>query len=189
MAATANRLPRVRKGLEFSHPVKTGVHIYSGVLVAVDATGYALPAADTAAHRVIGYSTEEQDNTDGASGDLSILVRLDVLELENSESNPVTNAYIGRRVFVEDDITVSIDDGTNAIVAGTCRGIDQDSGKVWVDIATQGQRGPSTLAQESTNGTAAAAADLAALKAETEKLSDDLRAVVTVLKAHGIVAV
>jgi len=40
----------------------------------------------------------------------------------------------------------------------------------------------------STNGTAAAAADLATLKTETEKISDDVRAVVAALKEAGLFA-
>lgn len=40
----------------------------------------------------------------------------------------------------------------------------------------------------STNGTAAAAADLTALKAETELLSDDFRALYAALQAAGVIA-
>jgi hypothetical protein len=44
------------------------------------------------------------------------------------------------------------------------------------------------VALASTNGTAAAAADLAALKAETENIGDDVRALYTALKANGSLA-
>ena len=45
---------------------------------------------------------------------------------------------------------------------------------------------PQTLALTSTDGTAAAAADLAALKAEAEHIGDDVRAIYAKLQAAGV---
>lgn len=53
-----------------------------------------------------------------------------------------------------------------------------------IDIA-QRTSTPTVLALGSTNGTAAGAADLAALKAETELLGDDVRAIYAALVAAG----
>lgn len=132
-ALTENTAPDRRTGHQVELPVKTAIHIYKGGLIAVDATGYCLPAADAANHVVIGHAIEEADNSSGASGDLRLVVNRDPIALDNSATNAVTNAYTGKVVYVEDDHTVSTSGGTNSVKAGICLGVDPDSGKVWVD--------------------------------------------------------
>ena len=100
----------------------------------------------------------------------------------------VTAAQLYKAVRVVDDHTVGVPAGTNADrPAGILLGLDGDH--CWVFVAPEtAVRGPATVTLGSTNGTMAAAADLAAVKAEGELLGDDVRAIHAALVAVGIIA-
>lgn len=114
-------------------PVKAATTIYAGTLVAVDATGYAVPAADTEGLRVVGLADDAQDNSAGAAGALDIRVRRKAaFLLANDTTNAVVQADVGKNVYVNDSVTVDNDGGTNAVVAGRCLAIE--TGGVWVEV-------------------------------------------------------
>lgn len=177
-AATADYNAPERDGNVLSIPVAAATHLYAGPLVARDANGRAVAAADTAGLRVIGRSEEEVDNSAGAAGAVSILVKRGVFRYNNSATQAVTQAYLGQLVYVEDDTTVAIST-TNKIVAG--RVVAVETAGVWID--TRPAAIAAALVATSTNGTAGAAADLTALKAEAEKIGDDVRAVIAALNS------
>lgn len=155
-------------------PVAAATKIWQGSLVARDAAGRAVPASDTAGLRVVGRAEETVDNTAGAAGDLSINIRLGVFKYANSAANAVDADDVGKMAIVEDDMTVAETD-TNLVCAGRILAVESDG--VWIDtrFAYFGPKSMPTLT--STNGVAAAAAaDLAGLAAEAEKIGDDVRA-------------
>lgn len=115
-------------------PVAASTTIKGGHLVAVNASGYLVPAADTAGLTVVGVAMESQDNSAGANGALSCLLRRrKVFVFENHATNAVTQAMVGKNVYVADSVTVCSDGATNDIVAGICLGIGPDG--VLVEIS------------------------------------------------------
>lgn len=186
-ALTANTLPSFRAGKETDHPVKAATRIFAGALVAINSSGQALPAADAAGLTVVGTAMEEADNTSGAAGDIRVKISREVVAVTNGVA-AITNAHIGKVVWIEDDNSVGTSPGTNNVEAGICLGIDADTAKVWVDPKIQ-NRLPTAVTMTSTDGVAAAAsANLANLAAETEKIGDDVRAIRNALVVHGILS-
>jgi len=99
----------------------------------------------------------------------------------------LTAAHLRTIVNVVDDHTVGVMAGTNADrPAGELLALE--GAYAWVDFSVQTKRGPVTVDVTSTNGTAAGAADLAALKTEAEKIGDEVRAVIAALVTHGLIA-
>lgn len=60
-----------------SYGVAADVKIFAGSMVCLNAAGYAVPGTDTAGLRFVGVAREYVDNTAGANGDKSVLVRRD----------------------------------------------------------------------------------------------------------------
>ena len=159
--------------------------IYAGTMVAKHASGHAAPASTAAGLAGLGRAEATVDNSAGAAADLSIVVKPGVFAWNNSGNNALTIADIGKKVWVEDDNTVAGVTGTHGTVAGIFLGFDEDD-DCWID--TRGNAGPVTaITDGTTNGAAAAAADLAALKAETELLGDLARALKGALQTAGII--
>lgn len=131
MAASADVSTAERKGDLVSRPVAASTLIYAGTLVAINAAGNAVPAADTAGLKVDGVADEQVDNSAGLAGALRITVRRGVRLFANSGTNAVTVAEQDKVVYVEDDQTVNKDGGTNHIPAGLCLEVNDDG--VWVD--------------------------------------------------------
>jgi hypothetical protein len=96
-------------------PVKAATKIYAGAKVAVDANGFAVPASDTAALRVMGVAKATVDNTAGADGALIVNV-LNGLFLFDATS--ITQAMLGQVMYVVDDHTFDDVAGTNGVKAG-----------------------------------------------------------------------
>ena len=114
--------------------VAASTKIEAGKMVAVNATGYAVEASDTAGIIVVGVAEETIDNSAGSDGDLSVLVqRGQAFKMKNSGTTAITQAAVGSNVVVEDDETVTTAAGaTNDITAGKCLGVESDG--VWVEI-------------------------------------------------------
>ena len=106
----------------------------AGKMGAVNATGYAVPAADAAGLTVLGRIETYMDNRLGSDGDESVTLRRKrAFKYDNDGTNPVTIAHVGKTVYVADAETVSSDGGTNSIAAGKCVGLESDG--VWIEIA------------------------------------------------------
>lgn len=134
MALTRDRNTQRRwDGRSIVLKVKAATTIYAGGLVAVDSTGYAVPAADTAGHKVAGIADDFVDNSAGASGDERVTVRTGVFKLANNGTNPVIQTTVLAACQVADDQTVRASGGTNSIVAGVVQEIDPDGG-IWVMV-------------------------------------------------------
>lgn len=113
--------------------VKTNTVIYQGALVAVDATGFAVPAADAANQKVVGIALENVNNNPGADGAKTVKVQKGQFKVVNNGTNPIVQATVGGNALVVDDQTVRASGAANSIVAGVVDEIDADG--VWINIA------------------------------------------------------
>lgn len=131
-ALSANRLTNISGSFRtVSKPVKASTTIYKGGLVAIDSTGYAVPAADTAGHKVIGVALEKIDNSAGASGALNVLVANDCRVQLSAASIAITSD--GAVMYVVDDQTFDEAVGTNSIKVGVLDGyISATEGFVYI---------------------------------------------------------
>ena len=101
-------------------PVEAGETIYKGGLVAIDADGYLMPAADTSGHIWVGVASEAADNSAGADGAVDCLVDIGgaLINLTHAAGSQ-TQANVGDEVTVEDDQTVDVAaNTTNDIACG-----------------------------------------------------------------------
>ena len=182
-AAAASIDTPMRPGIIRQYPVAASTTIYAGTIVALNSSGYAIPGADTAGLRVIGRAETDVDNSAGDAGDLNVDVRKGVFCWNNSGSAVLDSVEdCGKLAYVEDDNTVA-ETSTHKVKAGVV--VDIDSSGVWVDCSANLDV-PTAITDGTTNGTAAAAADLAALKAETELIGDLARAMLAALVTAGI---
>ena len=152
-----NRDTRERSGLDFSPLMKAAEILYAGGMVAVHkVTGLAEAAADAANLIVRGRAEGYVDNTnDGAR----VQIHTGIFPWNNSAIAPVTLAYLNKIIYVEDDNTVTISAGSNAVIAGAL--VDIDDAGVWVDCR------PATIAAVlGSNPQAAVVAAPAALTAQ-----------------------
>lgn len=162
-------------------PVAADTVISNGGLVARDASGNAVNAAAAVTGSVVGRSEGGADNTGGAAGDVSVLCERGCYALQLDADDPPTKAHIGKTVYATAPDTVA---HTGTCAAGRLVGFDA-AGLPIVDVAAQEFQ--TTIALTSVNGVAAAAADLAALKVEAEKIGDDVRAIHAALVTAGII--
>jgi hypothetical protein len=182
MAATTEINAPEHPGNIAQHPVAAATNLFAGTLVALDTSGNVVPAADTAGLRVVGRAEHNANNTDGAAGDITINVKRGVFRYANSATAAVDADDKGKIVYVEDNQTVA-ETSTNKIKAGRVFQVDADG--VWVDTR-EAHDVTQVVTLASTNGTAAGAADLAALKTEAEKIGDDVRAIHAALQTLGL---
>ncbi|WP_200780851.1 hypothetical protein [Klebsiella oxytoca] len=123
-----------RNGDLVAVPVAAATMIYGGHLVGVNASGLAVPGAATATLTIFGVSDEYADNTAGAAGATSVLVRRGkAWKLANLSGDAVTQADVGKPCYVADSITVAKTSNTDARpVAGKVIAVESDG--VWVEI-------------------------------------------------------
>lgn len=115
-------------------PVAASTVIYLGVMVAVNLSGYLVPASADPTLRVLGRSEEYVDNSAGTAGAKTCRVKRGIFGWTNSSStSAVSDAHIGRTCYAVDDNTVSIRDPLGTYpVAGRVYDVDTD-GKVYVE--------------------------------------------------------
>lgn len=185
MAITASQTVDRRLGDEYQFPVAASTTLYAGGFAALDSNHRLVMATDAANRRVVGIVFGEVDNSTGAAADLNGVVETGVFKVTNSATNAVTSAHLGLVCWIEDNSTVASVVGTNSVVAGIVCQVDTDG--VWVAIGLPTSTPPPVaVTLTSTNGTAGAAADLTALKAEAEKIGDDVRAIHAALVTRGL---
>ncbi|MCD7948306.1 MAG: hypothetical protein LUG13_08465 [Oscillospiraceae bacterium] len=107
-------------------PVKGGTTIYQGALVAIDATGCAIPAKKAASLMAAGRAEETVENT-GGDGDATIRVSRGVFVVDNTATaaNQITAAHLLKPCYMEDDQTVTAL-ATGSSVAGLVVRVDED---------------------------------------------------------------
>ncbi len=121
-------------GRSIAVQVAASTQIFAGAMVSANATGFAIPAADTAGTVVMGIAEEAGDNSSGADGDIEIRIRKGTFELLTL-GTVVDQADVGRAVFVSDDQNVEKTGGVaNNIKAGLLDSLDTETGNPWVRI-------------------------------------------------------
>lgn len=118
----------IKEGKQVIVPVAAATLIELGNMVAVNSTGYLVPAADTTGLKVIGLASETADNSKGAAGDVTVRVfRNQSFLLEKSG---LTQANVGADVYVADSVTVK---ATGSVVAGKCLSVSEPEGvQIWI---------------------------------------------------------
>jgi hypothetical protein len=129
-ALTKDRDTQRRDDVLYAHPVAAGACLYAGGMTALNATGYAVPAAASAALTVLGVAEGYADNSAGTDGDLKVSVKVrGAFKLASDGS--IDRTHIGKAAYVVDDQTVSATNGGGTRpAAGTIR--DVDASGVWV---------------------------------------------------------
>ncbi|MBL8575126.1 MAG: hypothetical protein JNM13_15735 [Hyphomicrobiaceae bacterium] len=132
-ALTAPRSTVERSGTTRQPPVKAATVIFQGSMVAIDTSGWAVPAAATSTLKVIGRAEDTASNAAGANGDVDVRVSAGIYRWSNSSAgDAITRADIGADCYAVDDQTVAKTSATNTRPrAGKI--FDVDSLGVWVD--------------------------------------------------------
>lgn len=110
----------------FAQPVAASTHIYQGALVAINQSGYLVPASADVSLHVVGVAADESDNSSGSAGALTNAPDRGTFYFTNSSTtSAVTDADVGRPCYVVDDTTVArlSSNGTRP-VAGIVEGVD-----------------------------------------------------------------
>ncbi|HQS08726.1 MAG: hypothetical protein B7Y12_02145 [Rhizobiales bacterium 24-66-13] len=134
-ALTQDRNTPSRSGMRREPPAKAGAKIFAGAMVALDASGWAVPATTATTLKVLGRAERAVDNTAGANGDLTVPVGADIYRFNNSASaDAIALTDVGATCYAVDDNTVAKTNGTNTrSAAGTV--FDVDSLGVWVKFS------------------------------------------------------
>jgi hypothetical protein len=182
MAATRDYDTRRRSGSELAWPVALSTKIFGGILVALNASGFMVPAADTAGLRVCGVSDQLADNSSGANGDILCQFRRQGPQnsqflFTNDATNPVLQADLGKIVYVKDDHTVCVAAGsTNLVKAGRFAGFGgdpdgSDNTKCWIEIVDLSSLGFAPVATVDGSDAATTQTLANALKAKLNSLA------------------
>lgn len=123
-------------------PVLTATKIPAGVLVARDTSGYAKNATDAASLTFAGVAKEQADNTDGATGDITVKVHTKG-RFKFAAAATYTAADIGKQVYVSDNETVAVAAPSHSLKCGRLIAVDA-SGDVWVEIDADVNRNAAT---------------------------------------------
>lgn len=132
MTALSANFARRRHGIDpvvaiaFAMGLAASTHVYQGSMVAINQSGYLVPASADASLHVVGVSEDDVDNSSGSAGALTCAPRKGVFYLTNSSStDAITDADIGRFAYVVDDNTVArTSNGGARPVAGVIAGVD-----------------------------------------------------------------
>lgn len=132
MPLTADRNTPYQEGILFPVPVAANAIIFAGAMLAANAAGFAVPGSESATLVALGRAEEKVDNTGGANGAKTVLCRTGrAFRYKNSALDAVTQASLGRVVYIEDDETVSASSNEGArSVAGIMLGLEGN--EVWV---------------------------------------------------------
>jgi hypothetical protein len=132
-ALTKDRSTPSRDGKFLHFPVKAGVKIFAGALLA-HTTGFAKPAITATGLIALGRADGFVDNTNGADGDVFVRIkRGDVFRFDNLATDLVPRSHIGTDCFIVDDATVASTDGAGTrSIAGKVIDVDDDG--VWIKI-------------------------------------------------------
>lgn len=133
VALTASRNTPYRERKIVVFPVATGVKIFAGALVALNANGYLVPGGVSTTLRYQGRAEDFCDNTGGGDGAKTVAVRRnEAFKYANAAADPVAQADVGNTVFIVDDQTVAKTNGVNTrSAAGKLLGVDVDG--VWIE--------------------------------------------------------
>ena len=128
----ADRNTHMKDAEMVSVPVAASAVIDAGKIVAANASGYGTKGAIATTLTYLGRSEGSVDNTSGADGAKSILVRRGkAFKWSNSSGDPVDQTCLGKTCYIEDDQTVSKTDGTGTQSAAGIV-VQYESDGIWV---------------------------------------------------------
>jgi len=132
-ALTEDKVLQKSDGVELDFPVAASQKIFGGAMVCVNAAGFALEGSDTAGLIFQGIAMNQVDNSAGANGDKSVVLRRRGLVMVTM-GTAITQANVGDNVFLVDDQTVDLTANvTNAIFCGIIAKY-VSSTIAWIDI-------------------------------------------------------
>jgi hypothetical protein len=134
-ALIGDRDTKTKEGVQFAFPLKAATQIFAGAMGAIDATGFAVPAAAVVTHKVVGPAMDRYNNLTGANGDIKGEFRRGVAARYNNSTagDLVVLADVGALCYVVDDNTVAKTSATNTRPAAG-KIVDVDALGVWVDF-------------------------------------------------------
>ncbi len=113
LSGSDRQTPRRELGL-ISVKVKANAVILAGHIVVAGSTGFAEPGKTATGLTYLGIADETIDNTGGADGDVSILVRTHAaFLLDNLGSDAVDQSLVGKKCYIHDSTTVCKTSATN----------------------------------------------------------------------------
>jgi hypothetical protein len=102
--------------------------VYPGCLCSYNASGYLVDGTNTASTRCAGIA--DGGGTATSNGEFEVEVfTTGVVKLKNSTTQPVTQAYVGKHCYIEDNETVAITT-SQKIRAGLVEAVDSDGVRV-----------------------------------------------------------
>lgn len=181
---TQERIPQQRT-------LESAGTIYAGALVAVNASGKAVPASDTAGLTVVGRAQHPAKTGE------KITVKVGCFAYDAASGVTFTAADAGSIAYVTDDHTVDKSGGTNKIVAGIVYDVDEQG--VWIRIADEAQNSAGTIDNDTTYDAAtadtlglvkqaAAVADCTAAGDNAVSVETQFNALLAALRTAGIIA-
>ena len=134
-ALTQDRNTLRRDGKQMEPPVAAATKIFGGSIVAINASGYAVPGATATTLKAAGVAEARADNTGGTAGAIRVRVRKGPHRFGNSASgDAIALTDIGTDCYIVDDQTVAKTSGSSTrSVAGKVFDVDADG--VWVNFA------------------------------------------------------
>lgn len=127
-ALTDDRSTPLRSGNQFNDAVASGVLIYAGALVMLNADGNATPATESSGLTVRGVAEAYVDNSSGSAGDKSVDTQKGTFRFCHDS---LTRSDIGSNAYAVDDQTVDTDSTDRSLVGAI---VDIDDVGVWVEI-------------------------------------------------------
>lgn len=116
MAVTENQIVKRQEGKRQLYPVAASTRIYEGTLVFLTAAGFADDDTETGVNGFCGIACEEENNSSGSAGDLSVEVWTDgVFELTGSG---FAQADVGSLVYAEDNYVVGVSISSASVPIG-----------------------------------------------------------------------
>ncbi len=133
MALSQDRNTPFKDGEIIAVPVAASAVIYAGALVVANATGFAAPGSVATTLTYLGRAEEKVDNTGGADGAKTIKVRRKkAFKWKNYGSDALTQADLGKTVYIYDDETVAKTSATDTRSAGG-KMVQFEADGVWVE--------------------------------------------------------
>lgn len=132
MALTADRNTPMKDGELIEVPLAANANVFAGGIAVANATGYAAPGSTAANLTYLGRFEAQVDNTGGADGAKSVVVRRGkAFKFKNDGADPVTQASLGKICYIVDDESVAaMDGGSTRSAAGIVFGVDTDG--IWI---------------------------------------------------------
>lgn len=131
MALTADRNTPMQQTKVVVVGVAAGVRIYAGALLALNANGFAVPGKTAADLTYAGRADEYVDNTGGADGAKSVVIRRGNA-FKWANDGTINQAKLLKRAYIVDDATVSgTDGGGTRSPSGLIIAIESDG--VWIE--------------------------------------------------------